>query len=257
MTRNEIDPHFGLLLGTALLLSLLAGPARAGAAAEPVLSVGDRAPGFFLKTINAKAVGMPRLVLANVLEDEATKGVVISFFATWCAPCKKELPVLQQLWEAYEKDGLRIVVVSIDKEKEALDSLSAFIAELGLTYPVVSDRFNLLARRYLGTTTSLPSLFITDGDGVIKSIHQSYDDDAGVLLEKELAGILGITIENSVVTVPEEDPAAAPEGETKEAAATEKSAAASKKVVKKGKKKAPGKKATKGKKQPAKPATGS
>ncbi len=245
MNRLLTSRRFAPIAALALSLLLAPAPARAGKGKGPVISVGEKAPGFFLKTINAKSAGMPRLVLANVLEDEATKAVVISFFATWCAPCKKELPVLQQLWKAYEKDGLRIVVVSIDKEKEAVASLAAFAEELGLTYPVVSDRFNLLARRYLGATTTLPSLFITDGDGVIKSIHQSYDDDAAFELEKELAGLLGITVEKTVITLPE-----APEEATQEIAAEEAKAKETAPVKKKKTKK---KTARKGKKKPKKP----
>ncbi|MDF1562272.1 MAG: TlpA disulfide reductase family protein [Deltaproteobacteria bacterium] len=241
---NRTKTHASLMLVSALAALIAFLPSAALAKGDgPAVSVGDTAPGFFLKTINSEAVGMPRLVLKNVLEDEATKAVVISFFATWCAPCKKELPVLQQLWKAYEKDGLRIVVISIDKEDDAVKSLSDFATEFGLTYPVVSDRFNLLARRYLGATTALPSLFITDGDGVIKAIHQSYDENAGVALEQELAGYLGITLTEPVVKPVE---AAEPEVAEKaaEAAAEQpeagQKAGASKKKAGKGKRKPAG-----------------
>jgi len=182
---------------SAVALCLALAPSlsyASGGGDGPVLSIGEQAPGFFLKPINAEAAGEPRVVLKKVFDDPQTKAVILSFFATWCAPCKKELPILQGFFEAHQKDGLRIVVISIDKEEEALKQLPAFISERGLTFPVVSDRYNLLARRYLGTTTALPSLFITDGDGVIRQIHQSYGEDAPKQIEREFLALLGLPV---------------------------------------------------------------
>jgi thiol-disulfide isomerase/thioredoxin len=159
---------------------------------EPVLSLGDRAPAFFLNAVNAEVIGARRVVLEDFFRDEETKAVVISFFATWCPPCKKELPLLQSLYERYGDQGLRVVVVSIDREPEAVATLSEFIGELGVRYPVVSDRFNFLARRYLGTTTALPSVFITDGDGVLQTIKQGYGDDAEAFFEGEVRRVIGL-----------------------------------------------------------------
>ncbi|RMG12596.1 MAG: TlpA family protein disulfide reductase [Deltaproteobacteria bacterium] len=170
------------------------GPAEKKDAPKPVLSVGDKAPPFFLKTVNAETVGKRRVVLEEYFKDPETKAVVISFFATWCAPCKKELPVLQKLYEKYGQAGLRVVVISIDKEQEALKGLKAFVAERGLTFPVVSDRFNLLARRYLGNATALPSLFIADGEGRIAVMHQGYpaDGDPAAFLEADVRKVMGL-----------------------------------------------------------------
>lgn len=169
-----------------------AAPVAKKPAPKPVLHIGDQAPNFYLKVVNAKEIGQRRVVLKKLFQDEATKGVIISFFATWCAPCKKELPVLQQLWTDHQADGLRIVVISIDKDAEAIAGLQGFIEEFGLTFPVVSDRFNLLARRYLGTTTALPSVFITDSSGKIQTIHTSYEDDGGAFLRGEISRVMGI-----------------------------------------------------------------
>lgn len=180
--------NVALILAAALALPALAEAPKA----EAVLSVGDRAPGFFLQAVNGKKLGVRRIVLEDWFRDAQSKAVVISFFATWCGPCKKELPLLERMWQRYGEQGLKVVVVSIDREPEAVATLEAFIDELGLTYPVVSDRFNLLARRYLGTTTALPSLFITDGAGKILTFHQSYGDDAEAFLEAEIRRALGL-----------------------------------------------------------------
>ena len=161
---------------------------------KPVLRVGDRAPPFFLKTVNPETVGVRRVILDKYFEDEATRAVVISFFATWCAPCKRELPVLQKLYEKYGPQGLKVVVVSIDKDPEEVARLAEFAKERGLTFPVVSDRFNLLARRYLGNATALPSLFIADASGTIAAAHQGYpaDGDPEAFLEAEVRRVMGL-----------------------------------------------------------------
>ncbi len=170
------------------------GPAAAPAAAKPktVLHLGQQAPGFFLPVVDAKAAGLNRVVLSNWFAPGKTKAVVISFFATWCHPCKKELPLLQKLYEKYKGQGLKVVVVSIDREPKAVASLPEFLAARGLTFPVVSDRFNLLARRYLGTSSALPSLFVTDGTGKLVVIRQGYSQGAEAFLEGALRQALGL-----------------------------------------------------------------
>ena len=99
-------------------------------------------------------------------EDADARVVLLSFFASWCAPCKKELPLLVDLDTRYRSLGLRVIGVSIDKEeaghrrRQAAGRPSHHAA-----YPVLSDRFNLLARRYLGEQAPLPSVFLIGRDG--------------------------------------------------------------------------------------------
>lgn len=186
-----------LALAAALVAPTAAAAGEGAAKTEAVLHVGERAPGFFLWTVGGAK--RERIVLDNWFESEGTKAVVISFFATWCGPCKKELPLLDTLYRKYGEQGLKVVVVSIDREPEAVKGLTDFVKKLGLSYPVVSDRFNLLARRYLGTTSSLPSLFITDGKGRIRTIRQSYGDDAAAFLEGEIRAALGLDAPGAVV----------------------------------------------------------
>lgn len=168
------------------------GPAFAGAPPKTVLHLGDQAPRFFLPVVDAKAAGLNRVVLDDWYEPGKSKAVLISFFATWCHPCKRELPHLEALYEKYKGQGLKVVVVSIDRDPKAVAGLPAFLAKRGLTFPVVSDRFNLLARRYLGTSTALPSLFITDGAGKILTIRQSFTKGAAAALEAAVRKALGL-----------------------------------------------------------------
>jgi cytochrome c biogenesis protein CcmG/thiol:disulfide interchange protein DsbE len=70
------------------------------------------------------------------LSDHADGPVFIYFWASWCAPCKREAPLIERLWPEYEAEGYTFVGVNIqDSEQDA----RAFIEEFGLTFPMVSD----------------------------------------------------------------------------------------------------------------------
>src|SRR4051812_23157487 len=88
----------------------------------PVLSPGDDAPMFSGVLHNPDSAGVQRVDLASMVggeveADQDAKAVLISFFATWCKPCKKEMPLLQQLSTEYKAKGLRVLSVAIDKDE--------------------------------------------------------------------------------------------------------------------------------------------
>ncbi|MGA9525089.1 MAG: TlpA disulfide reductase family protein, partial [Myxococcaceae bacterium] len=147
-----------LAMGLVLLLSAPA----ATAWAEDVAEDGKPAPMFRLpvynsKPVGASVVGLDRFVGADA-KDKDTRVVLLSFMASFCAPCKKEMPWLQQLHERLGPKGLRVVMVSIDSEPEGQKIIDELIAKNRVTYPVLKDRFNLVARRYLGAQSPLPSV---------------------------------------------------------------------------------------------------
>ena len=115
---------------------------------------------------------------------------MLSFMASFCAPCKKEMPYLQSLHEKYSGQGLRVMMVSIDKEPAGQKIIDELIASNQVTFPVLKDRFNLVARRWLGAQSPLPSLFFVKPDGVVLSVHRGYTEEASVLLEKEVKDAL-------------------------------------------------------------------
>jgi thiol-disulfide isomerase/thioredoxin len=171
----------------ASLVLLAAGPALAD---DELAAQGKQAPMFRLPVYNSKAVGVPNLGLEKYLgadaSDKNAKVVMLSFMASFCAPCKKEMPYLQSLHEKYGPQGLRVMMVSIDTEPAGQKIIDELIAANNVTFPVLKDRFNLVARRWLGTTSPLPSLFMIKPDGVVLSVHRGYNDEASALLDKEV-----------------------------------------------------------------------
>jgi len=185
-------------LGPPLKKPADAGPAEDAGAEEPhaqadppVLNVGDDAPMFAGVLHDPEAAGMQRIDLSSMVgseadADQAARAVLISFFATWCKPCKKEMPFLQQLSVDYKDKGLRVLSVAVDKEEASWPEIAELVKKNKVTYPIVKDRYNLIARQYLGEKTALPSVFIIDKDGKVALVKQGYPDDAAGFLRAEV-----------------------------------------------------------------------
>jgi thiol-disulfide isomerase/thioredoxin len=170
--------------------------AAAPAAADEEIGEGLPAPSFSLRTMNPDAAGTAWVALDRFVgeepEDPAAKAVLISFFASWCEPCKRELPFLVQLDRMYRDRGLRILGIAIDTEEAGIEAARRLVAAAKVGYPVLSDRFNFLARRYLGEQAPLPSVFIVRRDGTIAKIERGYSKDASAFLLAHVQDALGI-----------------------------------------------------------------
>jgi thiol-disulfide isomerase/thioredoxin len=177
------------LAAAALLLAAPAG-------AEEEIGEGLPAPSFSLRTMNPDVAGTPWIALDRFVgeqpEDPAAKAVLISFFASWCEPCKRELPFLVRLDRTYRDRGLRVLGVAIDTEEAGIEAAMRLVTAAKVGYPVLSDRFNFLARRYLGEKAPLPSVFIVRRDGIVAKIERGYPKDASAFLLAHVEEVLGI-----------------------------------------------------------------
>ncbi len=180
-----------LCVGLALVISAAASPAYAEELAED----GKPAPMFRLPVYNARAVGATRVGLDRYVgpsaTDKDTRVVLLSFMASYCAPCKKEMPWLQQLHEKLGPKGLRVIMVSIDTEPEGQTIIDELIAKNSVTFPVLKDQFNIVARRFFGMKTALPSVFLVKPDGTVGTSHKGYSEDIAKTLEAEILAALG------------------------------------------------------------------
>ena len=184
-------------LALALVLELpAAAPARADDAA-----VGGLAPAFSLRTLNPDAAGTGWVALEKLVgagaDDPGAKVVLLSFSASWCEPCRKELPLLVRLDRDYREQGLRVVSVNIDTEPEGIEAAKQLAVDAGLRHPVCSDRFNILVRRYLGEKAALPSVFLVRQDGTIALVARGYAKDASEFLEAAVRKELGLPAERA------------------------------------------------------------
>lgn len=128
-----------------------------GVTAETVApQVGALAPNFTLRDIHGDQVSMTGL---------RGKNVIINFWATWCGPCRLEMPYLQKLYEAHEGD-LVILAVNFDEPETAV---AAFTDELGLTFDVLLDPGAVVQDVY--EIRAYPSTYFVDEEGVIRAVR--------------------------------------------------------------------------------------
>lgn len=166
-------------------------------ASEELAAVGQKAPMFRLPTYNSKVAGMSAVGLQDWVgpdaKDKSAKVVLLSFMASFCAPCKKEMPYLQTLQQKYGGKGLKVLMISIDTEEKGYEVINELIEKNKVTFPVLKDRFNLVARRWLGTQSPLPSVFLVDAEGVVKLAHRGYSEESSQLLDREVARAMGMS----------------------------------------------------------------
>ncbi len=144
----------------ALLLTQLLTPARV-AVSDPL--VGHPAPNFSVAMLGTTS-GQGLLSLA----DLKGKVVVLNFWASWCAPCKEELPLLEQQWEQAQAQGQDVVVVGIDFEEASSDAAN-FLQLYHITYPIGLDADGSVASNY-GITALPQTIFINRQGTVVKRV---------------------------------------------------------------------------------------
>src|SRR5688572_17848801 len=121
---------------------------------------------------------------------EQKKLVILSFFATYCEPCKKEIPELSRLYDTYKDQGLGVMLVSIDKGDEQKQQIIDLATASNVKFPVMHDRFQVVARRY--SAERLPYMLMLDPSGNVKTVHIGYTEEAKAGLEAEVRAGLGL-----------------------------------------------------------------
>lgn len=143
-------------------------PAAAGAA-EPAPEIGRPAPDFTLSTLTGQAVRLARY--------QGRKAVIINFWATWCVPCREEMPTLERLYQQ-RKSVLEVLGISLDAGGAANTArVRLFVRELSLSFPILLDPEFAVARQY--RIRGIPSSFIVDRTGVVRYREVGYRDWTG------------------------------------------------------------------------------
>jgi hypothetical protein len=112
------------------------------------------------------------------------------------------MPFLVKLDREYREHGLRVVSVDIDTEEAGQDAARRLVGEAGFKHPVCSDRFNILARRYLGDKAPLPSVFLIRKDGTIARVERGYAKDAPLFLLAAVRAELGLPAQAAKASEP-------------------------------------------------------
>jgi peroxiredoxin len=134
------------------------------------LAVGSTAPGFILQDLDGNNVS---------LEDFRGKDVLLNFWATWCGPCRIEMPLFERTYNEHRDHGLIVVGINFDEPEQTVIN---FREEFGLTFPILLDPGADVQRLY--QILGYPSSIWIDREGNIRKIH------IGILLESQLEAYL-------------------------------------------------------------------
>lgn len=128
-------------------------PAQAAKQEAPSKMEGKLAPDFALTTLDGKSMR---------LADYRGKIVFLNIWASWCAPCRDEMPSMQKLHDHFKGQDFAMLTITIDKER---DKAEAMLKELNLTFPAAMDPEQTVAAQY--QITGVPETFLIDKNGVV------------------------------------------------------------------------------------------
>lgn len=138
------------VLGTVIVLGW-----RSDASTSPP-SVGSIAPEYSAPDLDGRPVS---------LEELRGRVVVFNIWATWCPPCRKEMPDLQALHDRYSPEGLRVIGVSVDAAGTD-EAVQQFLEEYGVTYTILRDPSDRISSVFM--TQGVPVTILIDREGTVK-----------------------------------------------------------------------------------------
>ncbi len=141
-----------VIAAVILLIVVAAGIANFMPEGVKPLSVGDQVKAFQLPNLKDE--------LQNIPEG---KVVLLNFWATWCPPCRQEVPSMVELYSKLKDKGFEIVAVSVDRNKSAVES---FVAEQAMDFTVLHDKDSAVSKQF--GVFRYPETFIIDRNGVIR-----------------------------------------------------------------------------------------
>jgi thiol-disulfide isomerase/thioredoxin len=129
-------------------------------------------------------------LLDEQLKTAKGKVVYIDFWASWCIPCRKSFPWLNDLKAKYQPQGLTILSINLDHSRALADE---FLAQIPADFPVIYDPKGLIAKKY--KLKGMPSSFIINRQGEIVSAHVGFNQQKKLSYEKEINALLNISLQ--------------------------------------------------------------
>ncbi len=120
------------------------------------VSVGEQAPDFTLVDLNDNPIS---------LSDFRGKTVFLNFWATWCPPCRAEMPQMEALYQDYKDEDVVIIGLDIQETRE---EVSQYVQQGGYSWLFILDTSGKVATNY--EVTAIPTSFFIDGDGIIRAV---------------------------------------------------------------------------------------
>jgi cytochrome c biogenesis protein CcmG, thiol:disulfide interchange protein DsbE len=174
--RSGLAALVASILGCADSTSTV--PPGAGGASDSL--VGNPAPDFHATPI----VGPKATIALGGLRGEV---VLLDFWGTFCEPCKKSFPKLEELNRRYASSGLHVIGISEDEEDDK-GKIPSFAESYGARFPLAWDATKAIAKLYNPET--MPSSFLIDRRGLVRFVHVGFHDGEELALEQEIKDLL-------------------------------------------------------------------
>jgi peroxiredoxin len=145
--------------------------------AEAAVSKGKPAPDFALRSMAGENLRLSEL---------RGKVVMVNFWATWCAPCRKEMPLLNDLYKKHKQSGFVLLGVNIDNNPKKAEKMAK---KLGVSFPVLFDSKKTVSESY--GVSAMPFTVIIDKSGSVKHVHKGYLPGYEKKYDKQISKLLG------------------------------------------------------------------
>jgi thiol-disulfide isomerase/thioredoxin len=145
------------------------------------IKVGNEAPSFSLPTMTQEYIYLRDYCgeeLRNPWKNKTKYVVVISFFASWCEPCLREIPHLQDLEKEFAGKDIKFFLINVGEEKEKIEEL---LKTNPIKLPILQDRYSKIAEKFDALT--LPRLFVIGKDGIIKRQQKGFVSEEDFVIE--------------------------------------------------------------------------
>lgn len=150
MNRLPVVKFLELLL----VCVALGGPVASGAP-------DSSAPDFSLPSLDGGTVALSEL---------RGQVVLINFWASWCGPCRQEMPLLEQIYQRYENFGFTLLAVNVEPDP---NSAQAWLEDTPVSFPVLLDKQNQVSKLY--DVIAMPSTVLVDREGKVRYVHNGYE----------------------------------------------------------------------------------
>jgi peroxiredoxin len=157
------------------LMALLLAAAAPWALAAPLAPTAP-APDFTLRTLEGQNLR---------LGEQRGRVVLVNFWATWCGPCRQEMPHLNKLYEKYKASGFVLLGVNVDDDTKQAAGVAN---KLGVKFPVLPDAEKRVSRQY--DLSAMPSTVLIDRDGKVRYLHRGYQSGYEDTYDKQIRELL-------------------------------------------------------------------
>ena len=130
------------------------------------------APDFTLKSNNGKNLR---------LSEQRGQVVLLNFWATWCGPCRQEMPILDTLHQQYQKLGFTVMGINVDQQRSAAERI---LKDIPVSFPVLFDSGSTVSEQY--QVDAMPTTVLIDRDGNMRYLHRGYQSGSEDLYETQI-----------------------------------------------------------------------